>query len=167
MTFRKSIKKDDLTIFCVEKIVNDLYKRLFRFMRLNRKLTKELLLMKANEMIDKIEEIRKSNNESWMAYVRLIMKYSPKEGMELLNRIADNDIKIADFLEDRQEKLLEETRKSNNELWLGLVRLANRIAPKESKLIQSSIVINQIKIAKVIKKYDEEQKILEEESLND
>jgi len=50
------------------------------------------------ELIDKIEEIRSTNNKSWMDILRVAYKNSPKETSEIMKEIYSNDNKISELV---------------------------------------------------------------------
>ena len=50
------------------------------------------------DLIDKIEEIRSTNNKSWMDLLRVAYKNSPKETSEIMKEIYENDSKISELV---------------------------------------------------------------------
>jgi hypothetical protein len=53
-----------------------------------------------NSIIDKISEIRRKNNENWMAILRLAFEKSPVEAKLIFKQIAENDQKINELSKD-------------------------------------------------------------------
>lgn len=45
-------------------------------------------------IINKIEQIRKKNNTSWMNILRLAFKYDPKNAAKIMSKIYSDDAKI-------------------------------------------------------------------------
>jgi len=51
-------------------------------------------MLKENEIIDQIQEVRKNNNKLWMDIVRLCMKLSPIETKKIMGMIQKNDVAV-------------------------------------------------------------------------
>ena len=55
----------------------------------------ELFMKKHNQIIKKIENVRKKNNVQWMNILRIAIKSSPKDTNKVIKKINSNDKAIS------------------------------------------------------------------------
>ncbi len=53
-----------------------------------------VILIDAEYLIDKIQEIRSRNNKNWMNLLRLAFKYAPQEAAKIMQSISECDTEI-------------------------------------------------------------------------
>jgi len=52
-----------------------------------------------DKLLDKIQEIRKRNNENWMNILRLAFKYAPKDAGKIMKQISEYDAEVNKLIE--------------------------------------------------------------------
>lgn len=60
--------------------------------------TDDLIKVRALYYLDKIQEVRSTNNKNWMDVLRLAVNSNPDEAIPLIRKIAGCDFKINEFL---------------------------------------------------------------------
>jgi len=51
--------------------------------------------MNDNQIINKIQEIRRRNNIKWMELLKIAFKYAPDRSRKIMKAITENDMKVS------------------------------------------------------------------------